>query len=55
MPSNVTFELMSLFANSNLKKASWKFSIGNNRSPILLHQHSYLHHTQKIMLIELIP
>ena len=53
MPFN--FELMSLFANSNLKKASRKFSIGNDRSPILLHQHIYLHHTQKIMSIELTP
>ena len=38
-----------------MKKPSMKFSIGNVISPILLQQHTYRHHTQKIKSIELIP
>ena len=47
MPSNYYLWVNVIVWNPNLKKASLKFSISNDRSPILLHQHTYLHHTQK--------
>ena len=47
MPSNYYLWVNVIVQNPNLKKASLKFSISNDRSPILLHQHTYLHHTQK--------